>query len=96
MFTATVGYTDKGSEHVHEHWWESDTTGCPSASPEESDANGTVIPRGCRGLCRQASDQAGVVESPLYPLRYGFKNIEKGISSVQTDQSNAQQKCSVK
>jgi hypothetical protein len=37
MFIATGGYTDKGneSEHVHEHWWERDTIGCPSPRHEE-------------------------------------------------------------
>jgi hypothetical protein len=41
MFTATVGYTDKSneSEHVHEHWWESDKIGCPSPCHEEECCN---------------------------------------------------------
>jgi hypothetical protein len=89
MFTATVGYTDKGneSEHVHEHWWENDAIGCPSSRHEQ---------KCCKWSCDFAWLQR-LGRKPVYTLSGArFKNIEKGILSLQTDQSIVQQKCLLK
>jgi hypothetical protein len=85
MFTATVGYTDKGnkSEHVHEHWWESDTIACPSPRLEEECSKWSCDSAWLQSLGRK----------PLFTQPGArCKNIEKGILSLQTDQSNVQQK----
>jgi hypothetical protein len=87
MFTETLGCTDKGneSEHVHEHWWESDTIGCPSPRHEEEC---------CKWNCDSASLQR-LGRKPLFTQSgTRFKNIERALS-LQTDQTNVQQKCLV-
>jgi hypothetical protein len=55
--------------------------GAPAHVTRKSAANAAVIPRCCSGL----------VDNPLYSIRYLCKNIKKGIISLQTDQSNVQQ-----
>jgi hypothetical protein len=89
MFTATVGYTDKRneSEHVHEHWWENDTIWCPSPRHEQECYKWSCDSAWLQRLGRQpVFTQSGT----------RFRNIEKGILSLQTDQSIVQQKRLVK
>jgi hypothetical protein len=83
MFAATGGKSEKGneSEHVHEHWWERDTIGCPSLRHEEE-------------CCKWSCDSAWLQRpggKPLFTQSGSrFKNIEEGILSLQTDQRNVQ------
>jgi hypothetical protein len=81
MVTATAGYTDEKkkrneSEHVHEQWWEVDRIGCPSLRHEE---------QCCKWSCDSAWLQR-LGEKPLF-TQFGtrFKNIDKGILSIQTN-----------
>jgi hypothetical protein len=86
MFTATVGYVNKRNEneHVHEHCWPCDTTGCPSPLHQEECCNEAVILRCGRGSVENRFfTQSGT----------RFKSIAKRIFSPQIYEINMQQKC---